>query len=87
MTVTSHALETLAEAAASCRNCDLWRDATRTVFGTEDTGQFLHEVVLTLGDTDDWTPAEWDDAARAAITATRAEGGKIPGLGHPAAPA
>ncbi|SDY67574.1 citryl-CoA lyase [Herbiconiux ginsengi] len=50
---------------------------------TEDTGQFLHDVVLGLGDTDAWTPAEWDDAARAAITETRASGGKIPGLGHP----
>jgi citrate synthase len=50
---------------------------------TEDTGQFLHEIVVGLGDTDDWTPEQWDDAARAAIVATRAEGGKIPGLGHP----
>ncbi|WP_382309293.1 citryl-CoA lyase [Herbiconiux sp. UC225_62] len=50
---------------------------------TEDTGQFLHGVVLTLGDTDAWTPEQWDDAARAAITAARAEGDKIPGLGHP----
>ncbi len=50
---------------------------------TEDTGKYLHDIVLTLGDTDAWTPAQWDAAARDALTATRAAGGKIPGLGHP----
>ncbi|MGA1836180.1 citryl-CoA lyase [Herbiconiux sp. 11R-BC] len=50
---------------------------------TEDTGKYLHDIVLTLGDTDAWTAAQWDAAARDALTATRAAGGKIPGLGHP----
>jgi citrate synthase len=50
---------------------------------TEDTGTFLHDAVLALGDTEGWTSAQWDDAARSAIAAARAEGEKIPGLGHP----
>jgi citrate synthase len=50
---------------------------------TEDTGLYLQGVLSTLGDTSSFTAADWDDAARAAITATAATGGKVPGLGHP----
>jgi DNA polymerase len=32
-TTARPALDALAAAAADCRNCDLWRDATQTVFG------------------------------------------------------
>lgn len=50
---------------------------------TEDTGQFLADAVAGLGDTSGWGEAEWDSAARDAITCARAEGAKIPGIGHP----
>ncbi|MFB2554216.1 citryl-CoA lyase [Herbiconiux liangxiaofengii] len=50
---------------------------------TEDTGLYLHGVVAGLGDTSGHTADDWDAAAREAITATRAAGGKVPGLGHP----
>jgi DNA polymerase len=33
MATASRTLEELRGAAAACRNCDLWRDATQTVFG------------------------------------------------------
>ncbi|HXY03387.1 MAG TPA: hypothetical protein VEI49_07385 [Terriglobales bacterium] len=30
-------LETLREAAAACRGCDLWKNATQTVFGDKSS--------------------------------------------------
>lgn len=50
---------------------------------TEDTGKFLAEAVAGLGDTGGWSDSDWDDVARTAITAARAQGSKVPGLGHP----
>jgi citrate synthase len=50
---------------------------------TEDTGLYLHRVVEPLGDTSEWPDARWDDLARETISATKAAGGKVPGLGHP----
>ncbi|MFC4241858.1 citryl-CoA lyase [Gryllotalpicola reticulitermitis] len=50
---------------------------------TEDTGRYLHESLATVGDTDAFTDADWDDAARALLTSARAEKRKVPGLGHP----
>ncbi len=54
---------------------------------TEDCGTYLHEVLedhraAGTGDlpTDD---AGWDELARSAVTATRAAGTFVPGLGHP----
>jgi citrate synthase len=49
---------------------------------TEDSGRFLADTVTGLRDrpVDD---AGWDSVAEAAITAARAEGRLIPGLGHP----
>lgn len=50
---------------------------------TEDTGQFLAGLVADLGDTSDWGDAEWDAVARDAVSTAKAEGRKVPGLGHP----
>ncbi|MGC5629531.1 citryl-CoA lyase [Georgenia sp. Z1344] len=50
---------------------------------TEDTGQFLAEAVTGLGDVTGYGEGEWDDVARELVAAARAEGRKIPGLGHP----
>ena len=50
---------------------------------TEDTGQFLHTEVESLGDTSGFDDAAWDDVARRVVEATRSTGRKIPGLGHP----
>ncbi len=50
---------------------------------TEDTGVFLHEIVAGLGDTSDWDDERWDAVARDAVTAAKASGRKVPGLGHP----
>jgi citrate synthase len=49
---------------------------------TEDCGTYLHEVLASV----DSLPADdagWDDLARSAVTATRAAGKFVPGLGHP----
>ena len=50
---------------------------------TEDTGAFLHDAIHALGDTSGWSDAEWDAVARASLQRARAEGRKVPGLGHP----
>ena len=50
---------------------------------TEDTGLFLHGVVTGLEDTAGLTPEDWDRVARDAISATRAAGDRVPGIGHP----
>jgi citrate synthase len=47
---------------------------------TEDTGRFLHAV---LPDTLPGDDAGWDELALATVRARRAEGGFLPGLGHP----
>jgi citrate synthase len=49
---------------------------------TEDCGRFLHDVLTSTGElpTDD---AGWDALALRAVTATRAAGRYVPGLGHP----
>ena len=49
---------------------------------TEDCGRYLHAVVQQQGElpADD---AGWDALALEAVTATRAEGRFVPGLGHP----
>lgn len=51
---------------------------------TEDTGRYLHDIVVTLGDeSDDWTDDRWDELARAALEQARARKQRIPGIGHP----
>ncbi|GAA4158237.1 citryl-CoA lyase [Gryllotalpicola daejeonensis] len=50
---------------------------------TEDTGRYLHEVLASLGETDAFTDADWDEAARSALLAAKAARLKVPGLGHP----
>jgi citrate synthase len=50
---------------------------------TEDTGNYLHNILGGLADTDSFTEQEWDEVARKAVTATKDSGGKVPGLGHP----
>ena len=47
------ALDALAETAASCRNCDLWRDATQTVFGEGPSDAPLMLVGEQPGDQED----------------------------------
>ena len=46
-------LEALAEAAAGCRNCDLWRDATQTVFGEGRTDAPMMLIGEQPGDQED----------------------------------
>ncbi|MDQ0376084.1 citryl-CoA lyase [Amycolatopsis thermophila] len=46
---------------------------------TEDCGRFLHGVVRTVSTVD---PVDWDAVALATVTAERAAGRFIPGLGH-----
>ena len=48
---------------------------------TEDTGRFLADVLANLDHPS--AVEEWDALARAAITARRAAGQFVPGLGHP----
>jgi citrate synthase len=48
---------------------------------TEDTGRFLAEVLA--GTTPPGSDEQWDALARKAITARRAAGKLVPGLGHP----
>ncbi|MDN5852495.1 MAG: citryl-CoA lyase [Actinomycetia bacterium] len=50
---------------------------------TEDTGQFLAGIVLSLGDTRNYGDSDWDAAALDAVKTAKAEGQKVPGLGHP----
>jgi DNA polymerase len=47
------ALEELARAAAGCRNCDLWRNATQTVFGEGPPGAPMMLVGEQPGDQED----------------------------------
>lgn len=49
---------------------------------TEDTGRYLKSH-LDGRDTERYTEAEWDELAREVVTAARAAGAKIPGIGHP----
>lgn len=49
---------------------------------TEDTGTFLHSRIAGLA-SEQFTEAEWDELARTVITDARADGAKIPGIGHP----
>jgi uracil-DNA glycosylase len=46
-------LKTLREAAADCRGCDLWRDATQTVFGEGSKRARVMIVGETPGDRED----------------------------------
>jgi DNA polymerase len=48
-----HALEKLRERAARCRNCDLWRNATQTVFGAGPAPAELMLVGEQPGDQED----------------------------------
>lgn len=50
---------------------------------TEDTGRFLHGVIETAGATAEWSTGEWDALATRVLESAKAEGRKIPGLGHP----
>lgn len=50
---------------------------------TEDTGRYLNQVVVSLGDTSGWADDEWDAVAFEALTQARAASAKVPGLGHP----
>ncbi|MEV7693285.1 citryl-CoA lyase [Microbacterium sp. NPDC089189] len=50
---------------------------------TEDTGVFLHGIVTAQEDTSAFTESDWDDLARTVVHSAKAEGRKLPGLGHP----
>ncbi|UYM05601.1 citryl-CoA lyase [Solicola gregarius] len=50
---------------------------------TEDTGQFLAAIVKPLGDTSAYADADWDAVALDTVATAKAEGSKVPGLGHP----
>jgi citrate synthase len=50
---------------------------------TEDTGRFLAEVLAEVGERLPGTDDGWDELARRALTARRAAGARVPGLGHP----
>ncbi len=50
---------------------------------TEDTAGFLAEVLAGVDGPLPSTPEAWDDLARASVTARRAQGRFVPGLGHP----
>ncbi len=50
---------------------------------TEDCGAWLHAALDDLGDDHPTTDEGWDAVALAAVTATRAAGRYVPGLGHP----
>jgi uracil-DNA glycosylase len=39
-------LEVLKRASAKCRACDLWKQATQTVFGDGNAGKLLREAML-----------------------------------------
>jgi citrate synthase len=52
---------------------------------TEDTGKYLHDVLTSAGEDlppDEGDEAGWDALAREAVTAARAAGRFVPGLGH-----
>jgi citrate synthase len=49
---------------------------------TEDSANFLHQVVTSLGTVPD-SEAGWDDIARSAVEETKSAGRFVPGLGHP----
>ena len=46
-------LQSLREAAAGCRGCDLWRDATQTVFGEGSAGAEIVMIGEQPGDKED----------------------------------
>jgi citrate synthase len=50
---------------------------------TEDCGRYLHEVLEGQDDALPTDDAGWDALALRAVTATRAAGRYVPGLGHP----
>ena len=50
---------------------------------TEDCGSYLHAVLDDVGDDRPTDDAGWDAVALQAVTATRAAGRFVPGLGHP----
>jgi citrate synthase len=50
---------------------------------TEDCGRYLHDVLIRNGPELPSDDAGWDALALAAVRATRASGGLVPGLGHP----
>jgi citrate synthase len=51
---------------------------------TEDTGRFLHDIVVTLPpESADWDDAAFDVVAIEAVRTTKERGSFVPGLGHP----
>jgi citrate synthase len=50
---------------------------------TEDCGSYLHEVLEGIDGDQPTDDAGWDSLALQAVTATRAAGRFVPGLGHP----
>ena len=50
---------------------------------TEDCGSYLHEVLAGVSGDHPADDAGWDSLALQAVTATRAAGRFVPGLGHP----
>jgi citrate synthase len=50
---------------------------------TEDCGRYLHEVLEAQEGPLPTDDAGWDEVARSAVSATRAAGTFVPGLGHP----
>jgi citrate synthase len=50
---------------------------------TEDTGLYLDASLAEVGDTRDWTDADYDRAASALLKRARENRQRIPGLGHP----
>ncbi|MCS5734099.1 citryl-CoA lyase [Herbiconiux daphne] len=51
---------------------------------TEDTGRYLHEIVAGLpAEASGWGDDEWNVVAVEALERAKAEGRRVPGLGHP----
>jgi citrate synthase len=50
---------------------------------TEDTGGYLHDVIADVPAGDPYSEADWDELARRVVGQSKANGEKIPGIGHP----
>ncbi|CAN5329513.1 citryl-CoA lyase [soil metagenome] len=50
---------------------------------TENTGVFLHDAIVALGETAEWSDEQWDAAALEIVAATTEAGSFVPGIGHP----
>ena len=71
----TRSLESLARAAAECRGCPLWRDATQTVFGEGPRSAEMMLVGEQPGDREDIAGAPFVGPAGAVLDEALAEAG------------